>query len=102
MAVDGHMAFADNAAATTGTQAFARGTKHIELVWGNDAQKDVRVDPLTPNLAVVATPWHEVIVNAVGESMTTTGYFTGVAEFKDGRWKFRDAHWSSSPAVPAP
>lgn len=99
MAVDGHMAFPNYAAASNGTQAFARGTKHIELVWGNDEQKDVRVDPLTPNLAVVATPWHEVIVNAAGESVTTTGYFTGVPEFRDGRWQLRDAHWSS-PLIP--
>jgi hypothetical protein len=114
MVADGYLVYADSDAATAGIPNLERRIKHIELSWNYDqhlesvmsgrvvAQKEVRVDPLTPNLAVVATPWREAIVNSTGENMVTTGYFTGVAEFKNGRWQFRDAHWSIAPIIPDP
>jgi len=77
----------------------ARAIKHIELHWGDD----LRVDPLTTDLAIVATSWHETIVDAAGKSMEESGYFTGTVEYRDGRWRFRNAHWSSAvPPPPAP
>lgn len=94
MAVNGSMAFADSAAATKGIQGAAQAIPHIELVWGSD----LRVDPLTPELAVVATSWHEVQTNPAGKRADSSGFFTGVAEERDGRWQLRDAHWSE--AVP--
>jgi len=98
MAVNGSMAFADSAAATTGIQGAAQAIPHIELVWGND----LRVDPLTQELAVVATSWHEVQTNQAGKRVDSSGFFTGVAEQRDGRWQFRDAHWSEAePPEPA-
>jgi hypothetical protein len=95
MAVNGSMAFADSAAATTGIQGAAQAIPHIELAWGSD----LRVDPLTPELAVVATSWREVQVNPAGKRTDSSGFFTGVAEQRNGSWQFRDAHWSE--AVPA-
>jgi len=80
-----------------GIQNVARTIKHIELRWGDD----LRVDPLTPELAVVATSWHEVLVDAAGNSVKQTGFFSGTAEYRDGRWQFRNAHWSVAVA-PAP
>jgi hypothetical protein len=97
MAVNGSMAFPDSAAATRGIQAAAQAIKHIELVWGSD----LRVDPLTPQLAVVATSWREVQVNAAGKRVDESGFFTGVAEYRDGRWQLRDAHWSAPVAAGA-
>ena len=94
MAVNGSMASANSAAATNGIQDAAQAIPHIELVWGND----LRVDPLTPELAVVATSWREVQVNPAGKRADLSGFFTGVAEQRDGRWQLRDAHWSE--AVP--
>jgi hypothetical protein len=99
MAVDGHLVFPDNAAASAGIHQAAIEIKHIDLVWGTD----LRVDPLTPDLAVVATSWKEVQVNAAGKRKEEAGFFTGVAEYRKGRWQLRDAHWSLvPPASPAP
>lgn len=95
MAVNGRMAFPNGAAADKGTQNVALTIKKIQLKWDDD----LRVDPLTPELAVVAAPWHEIQVDAAGHRTEESGFFTGLAEYRDGRWQFRDAHWS---AVPCP
>lgn len=91
MAVNGQMAFPNPAAAQEGTRKFAQTIRHIELKWG----EDLRVDPLTNEFAVVAVSWREIQVDTSGHSVTETGYFTGLAEYREGRWQFRDAHWSS-------
>jgi hypothetical protein len=91
MAVNGQIAFSNTAAAQEGTRKFAQTIRHIELNWGND----LRVDPLTNEFAVVAVSWREIQVDTAGHSVTETGYFTGLAEYREGRWQFRDAHWSS-------
>lgn len=95
MAVNGQMAFPNRAAADEGTQSFARTISHIELEWS-----DVRVDPLTPEFALVASPWHERQVDVAGRRVEEGGFFTGVAEYRDGQWQFRDAHWSSPVSPP--
>lgn len=96
MAVDGRLVFPNSAAATAGIQDFARTNKQISLKWGDD----LRVDPLAPDLAVVAASYHEVQVNTAGQRVDETGFFTGIAEYRDGRWQFRNAHWSE-PVPPA-
>ena len=96
MAVNGQMAFANSDAVTAGLPDIARNLPHIELNWGDD----LRVDPLTPQLAVLATSYHEVLVNSKGDRQDAKGFFTGTAEYRDGRWQFRNAHWSMAPAVP--
>jgi hypothetical protein len=97
MGVDGNMAFPNSAAATAGIQSVARTIKQIELRWGDD----LRVDPLTPNLAVVAASYHEVQVKTRNQRVEGNGFFTGTAEYRDGRWQFRNAHWSD-PVPPPP
>jgi hypothetical protein len=91
MAVNGQMAFANPAAAQEGARNFSQTIRHIELKWGDD----LRVDPLSNEFAVVAVSWREIQVDTAGHSVTETGYFTGLAEYREGRWQFRDAHWSS-------
>jgi hypothetical protein len=99
MAVDGKIAFANSADATAGIQQAALAIKQIELKWDDD----LRVDPLAPDLAVVAAPFHESQVWADGRHVNESGYFTGVAQYRDARWQFRDAHWSDPvPPPPAP
>lgn len=99
MAVDGKLVFPSGAAAMAAIPDLARTIKHIELRWGDD----LRVDPLTADLAVVAATWHEVIVDPTGKRMDESGYFTGTAEYRDGRWQFRNAHWSvAAPPAPVP
>jgi len=97
MAVNGKMAFPNSAAVTAGLPDIARNIPHIELNWGDD----LRVDPLTPQLAVLAASYHEVLVNPKGDRQDATGFFTGTAEYRDGRWQFRNAHWSMAPSAPA-
>jgi hypothetical protein len=99
MAADGQMVFPDSAAATKGIQDLALDIKQIELVWGND----LRVDPLMPDLAVVAVSYHEVRLNTSGLRVEDAGFFTGIAEYRNGRWQLRDAHWSvAAPPRAAP
>ncbi len=97
MASEGRLVFPNRAAATKGIQDFARTIKHIELRWGDD----LRVDPLTSDLAIVAATWHEVQVSVEGKRVETTGFFTGCVEYQNGRWQFRDAHWSVAAPLPA-
>jgi len=98
MAVDGHVQFQDGASAQAAIPNLVRAIKKIELQWG-DA---LRVDPLTQEFAVVAAPWHEIVTFANGNRVDSSGYFTAVAENRNGQWQFRDAHWSTAqPAGPA-
>jgi hypothetical protein len=96
MAAEGRLVFPNSAAATAGIQDLKRAIKQIELRWGDD----LRVDPLSTDLAVVAASYHEVRVDPAGQRVEETGFFTGVVEYRDGRWQFRNAHWSLP--VPAP
>ena len=99
MAVDGKIAFPSGAAAMAAMPNVALAIPHIELQWG----EDLRVDVLSPLLAVVAAPYREIQVDAAGHRVEEKGFFVGVAEYRDGRWQFRDVHWSSSgPPVPVP
>ena len=98
MAADGTLQFPDSAAATAGIQALTRTIQHIELTWG----KDLRVDPLARDLALIATPYYETIETAYGSRVESTGFFTGVVQFQDGHWLFRNAHWSSARPAAAP
>lgn len=101
MASEGAMAFPNSDSATAGLQNVARRIKHIELKWGDD----LRVDPLTVDIAVMAASWREVQVDAAGKRVDEAGFFTGVVEHREGYWKFRDVHWSwpeSGPGVRQP
>jgi hypothetical protein len=97
MAVNGQLAFPNAAAAEEGTRNFAQIINRIDLTWGDD----LRVDPLTAELAVVAASWREIQVDKAGHRIEEAGYFTALAEYRDGRWRFRDAHWSG-PISPPP
>jgi len=97
MANNGQLAFPNAAAAEQGTQSFARTIDRIELTWGDD----LRVDPLTAELAVVAASWREIQVDKTGHRIDLAGYFTALAEYRDGHWRFRNIHWST-PVTPPP
>ena len=96
MAVEGKLQFPDSASATAGIQEATHMMKHIELKWS-----DVRVDPLTPELAGIGAGWNEVTDMADGTRVNSGGYFTGIVERRNGRWQFRNAHWSVVAAAPA-
>jgi len=93
MASEGQLAFRSSQEATQEIESVAKMIKNMELRWGDD----LRIDVLTPELAVVGTTWKEMRVDVEGHTVTENGYFTGVAEKRNGQWKFRDAHWSVAP-----
>jgi len=90
MAAEGQLVFPNSASATAGIEQLKRAIKHIELQWGDD----LRVDPLTPELAAVATSYHEIRVSSAGNKVDETGFFTAITECRNGSWQFRNAHWS--------
>jgi len=96
MASEGRLVFPNSASATAGIQNLPRSIKQIDLRWGDD----LRVDPLTPDLAAVAMSYHEVQISPEGHRVEENGFFTGIAEQRDGRWQFRNAHWSVVPPPP--
>jgi hypothetical protein len=99
MAAMGELVFANSDAATRGIEELPRSIAHIELRWGDP----LLVDPLTSSLAMLAAPYHEVLVDNAGHRMESSGYFTGLAELGSAGWKFRNAHWSvAAPTPPAP
>lgn len=96
MAVNGQVIFSSGAAAREGMPKVALTFKRIDLHWGND----LRIDPLSRTLAIVAVPWREVLTDSTGHVTQQAGYFTAVAEFGNGHWQFRDAHWSAPVVKP--
>jgi hypothetical protein len=90
MAAEGRLAFPNGASAIAALPDVARTIRQIDLQWG----EEMRVDPLTPDLAVMATPYHEIRTNAAGDRVNEAGYFTATTEYRGGRWQFRNAHWS--------
>ena len=97
MVVNGQMAFPSGVAAITAIPQVAKQIPQITLTWGDD----LRVDPLTPDLAVFAAPYHESLVLADARHVESNGYFTSVVELTPAGWKFRNAHWSE-PLPQAP
>ena len=67
--------------------------RRFELRFGDD----LRVDVLTSAFALVGSSYSEVQTDAQGQQHTDRGYFTGLAELREGHWRFRSAHWSSLP-----
>jgi len=94
LADQGKLVFPSRQAATQGIHEFAHTIQHIQLNWGDD----LRVDPLAPEFAVVASSWHEVWSDNEGRQTTEGGFFTGLAERRKGQWQFRNAHWSVVPS----
>jgi hypothetical protein len=89
MASQGNLVFPDINAAGAGVHDFITRTRRIELTWA-----DVRIDPLTPQLAVMGASFREIITDTTGNQMRIGGYFTAVAEETPAGWRLRDAHWS--------
>jgi len=93
MASNGQLVFANGAAAARGIEALAHTLPKIQLRFGDD----LRVDVLTSAFALVGCSYSEVQTDAQGQQRTDRGYFTALAERRDGQWRFRSAHWSSLP-----
>jgi hypothetical protein len=97
MVVNGKVAFPTGEAAAQAIPGVARAIPHIDLKWGDD----LRIDPLTADLAIVGSSYQEIQVKSQAQTVTENGYFTGVVERRNGKWQFRDAHWSEAAPAPA-
>jgi hypothetical protein len=97
MAVNGRLVFRDRAAATAAIGNLAGTIRSVDLTWG----PDLRVDALTPTLAVVASSYREVRTGTDGSRVDESGFFTALAEHDREGWRFRDAHWSVPTPPPA-
>ena len=97
IAADGQLVIPNTDAATPAIEALARTTKQIVLRWG----EPMRIDPVATGLALLAAPYSETRVDVDGRRVYETGYFTGLAEYRNDRWRFRNAHWSAAVAPQA-
>ena len=98
MASDGQLMFPNyDSASIFIRNKLVKMISKIELSWS-----DIRVDPLTAELAVMAASYKEVLTDSAGHIMplSGSGYFTAVAQQTSHGWQLRNAHWSSLPATP--
>ncbi len=90
MASDGQIAFPDFATATSFVHDLDTRIATMRLTWG-----DIRIDPLTPTMAMMAAPYDETLTETSGSELHFTGYFTGLAVETPSGWRLRHLHWSS-------
>jgi len=90
MVSDGELAFANFDSADVFVHNFAKGVHRVDLTWG-----DMRIDSLSPVLALLAASYHETVFKEKGVQETPSGYFTGLVEWSPNGWKLRNVHWSS-------
>jgi len=64
----------------------------ITLKWSG-----IRVDPLTPQIAVMGAGFHEDVTDPTGKITPYDGYFTATVHDTEKGWKFRNEHWSMKP-----
>jgi hypothetical protein len=92
MASDGHLMFPDyDSASAFINHVVVKMISKIELSWS-----DIRIDPLSPDLAMFAADYTEVLTDSAGKKMPISGpgYFTALAEKTPKGWQLRNAHWS--------
>ncbi len=95
MAVDGRLVFPNSAVAQQAIDELTRTISHIELRWG----PDLRIDPLGPRRALLATSYHETRDDVQGHHVDEDGFFSGIVVHRGASWQLLNAHWS---AVGAP
>jgi hypothetical protein len=92
MASEGQLQFPNIDTATSFiNNTLVHNISKIELLWSN-----IRIDPLTRELANIGATFHEDIINIDGRKIPVDGYFTGIAHQTSLGWKLHNAHWSIS------
>lgn len=93
MAADGQMAFRNyHTAQSYINNRLVKSVSKINLAWDN-----IRVDPLTADLASVGAEYYEDLTDTAKKAISINGYFTATAHFTGKTWKLRNAHWSRKP-----
>jgi hypothetical protein len=96
MAVNGELAFPNyDSASVFIKNRLAKLISKVELTWS-----DIRIDPLTPALAMMAASYQEVLLDSLGQKRTVLGYFTGLAQKTSVGWQLRNCHWSRLDKMP--
>ena len=90
MASDGQLALPNHdSAAVFIKNTLIKQISKIKLQWNN-----IRVDPMTAELASVGADWSETLTDFDGNAISQSGYFTAIAERTSQGWQLRNAHWS--------
>jgi len=89
MASDGAIAFRDYQQAADGCRQMAHQFGSGDLEWSN-----VRVQPLSEDLAAFGADYREVMQQRAGSAMHFEGYVTGVAVRTLSGWQLQHLHWS--------
>jgi len=90
MADNGQLEFKDyNAAKKFVQDTLSKSMPKVNLKWSN-----IRIDPLTNNIASIGADFHEDVTDSTAKVTTINGYFTATAVQIDNVWKFRNLHWS--------
>jgi len=97
MAVDGQLIFASNAAADSAMPLIARALRGVDLRW-----QSLRIDSVSPDLAVIASPFTEALTDSLGHTSSIAGYFTAVVVRGDSGWRLRNLHWSLAHPAAGP
>ena len=93
MATDGQLAFKDYQSSKEFIlNTLAKNISKISLQWTN-----LRVEPLTINLASIGSGFHEDLTGTDGKIISVDGYFTATASLENDGWKLRNLHWSTKP-----
>jgi hypothetical protein len=95
MVNNGNLQFSNFQEAQVFLNKFSLGVAHLELTW-----LEIRVDAVAPGVAVMASPYREVLTDTGGHVSHFDGYFTGLAVKTKTGWRLRDAHWSSPMTSP--
>jgi hypothetical protein len=54
----------------------------------------IRIDPLSPQIALMGAKFHEDLTDTSGRVTPYDGYFTATAHQTPKGWKYRNVHWS--------
>jgi hypothetical protein len=94
MADNGQLAFKDYKSATKFVRdTLSKSMPKVNLKWSN-----IRVDPLTNQIACIGSDYHEDVTDSTGKVTPYDGYFTATAVLVNDEWKLRNMHWSDKPA----
>jgi hypothetical protein len=92
MVANGQLAFKDYQSG----KVFVEDTLIKYFVKINLQLNQLRIDPLTSNLASIGAGFHEELIDSAGKMTLADGYLTGLVKQTNNGWKFRNLQWSMS------
>jgi len=90
MVSDGQLAFKDYQSG----KMFIENTLIKNILKINLEWNQLRIDPLTSELASIGGNFHEDLTDSSGKIIESDGYLTAVAKRTNRGWKFGNLHWS--------